>query len=128
MHMDESRIIIDRVYPDETEALLNLYVDLFYDREPLTKYFGFSREQMIEFARSIHLSYNKNPLAQNLCWMAKDRFTGNKAVGFIVCDDPAVVGNPPVPDNLKDDEIAKMSVLQALMEAVRKPAQALIGS
>lgn len=128
MQRDENRIIIDRVYPDETEVLLNLYVDLFYDREPLTKCFGLSRERMIELARSIYLGPNKNPIAQNLCWMARDRFTGNKAVGFIVCDDPAVVGNPPVPDNLKDDDIAKMSVLQALMEAIHKPEQARIGS
>ncbi len=128
MHEDESRISIDRVHSDETEALLSLYIDLFYDREPLTKCFGLGRERMIEFARSMYLSFPNNPLARSLCWMARDRFSGNKAVGFIVCDDMAAEGNPPVPDDLTDDEREKISVLQALMEAVRKPGQDRIKS
>ncbi len=121
MHDDEGRIGIDRVHPDETEALLGLYVDLFYDREPLTKSIGLEKERMIEVARSMYLSLPDNPLARNLCWVARDRFSGNKAVGFIVCDDPAVEGKPPVTDHFTDDEREKLAVLQALMEAVRQP-------
>lgn len=130
MNAEKNRttICIDRVRPDEAEALLSLYVDLFHDREPLTKCLGFSRERMMEVARSMYSRASANPRAQWLCWVARDRAAENKAVGFIVCDDPAEEDNPPVPEDLTDHEREKLTALIGLMEDIRKPVQGRIGS
>ncbi len=121
-------ICIDRVHSDETEALLNLYADLFLDREPLTKHLSLSRERMIFMARAMYLASKKNPISQGLCWIAKDRAEANKFVGFIVCDDPAREGNQQVPDNLTDEETEKISAMMVLLEEVRKPREEWISS
>ncbi len=128
MHRDTRTICIDRVHPDETEALLSLYIDLFYDREPLTKCLGLGRERLIEVARSMHSGANANPIARGLCWIARDRNAANEEVGFIVCDDPIAETNQQVPDNLTDQEKGSLSAVMALMEEIRKPQQERIGS
>ncbi len=116
-------IHIEPVLPVETEALLDLYVDLFFDREPLTKCMGLRKERMASIARSMYLASDENPISQGLCWLARDGNAGNQAVGFIVCDDPFAEGHASVPENLTEEEMAKVSALQALMEEVRSPLQ-----
>ena len=128
MHRDESRISIDQVHPDETEALLSLYIDLFYDREPLTKCLGLSKGRMISFARSMYGGANSNPMSKGFCWVARDRHAADKEVGFIVCDDPVAEGNQQVPEDISEKEKEVFSAVMALMGEVRKPVKDLIGS
>jgi GNAT superfamily N-acetyltransferase len=128
MHQPRHAIDIARVPPDDTEALLRLYIDLFHDREPLTKWCGLSKERMLEVARSIYLRGDSNPLAQGLCWIARDRSASSQAVGFIVCDDSAAEGHQQVPENVTPAEREKISVMLALLDDVREPVKDRIGS
>ena len=130
MHRDESRISIDQVHPDEMEALLSLYIDIFYDREPLTKCLGFSKDRMISFARSMYGGANSNPMSKEFFWVARDRHAADKEVGFIVCDDPVEEGNQQVPEDISEKEKEKdvFSAVMALMGEVRKPVKDPIGS
>lgn len=128
MFKDNHAIRVDRVRPDETEALLSLYVDLFYDREPLTKCLALSRERMISVARSLYTGANTNPVSRGFCWIARDLAVATREVGFIVCDDPAAENDHQVPEDLTDQERVKISALLALMEEIRKPRKERIGS
>jgi ribosomal protein S18 acetylase RimI-like enzyme len=128
MRRNNHSITIDRVHDHEIDLLLNLYVDLFHDREPLTKCVGLSRERMILIARSMHTGSKTNPLSQGLCWIARDHAEANKAVGFIVCDDPAAEGNQQFPENLTDQEREKISTMMVLLEEIRKPGKERIAS
>ena len=123
MQKDIAAIRILPIQPDEIEALLALYVDLFFDREPLTKCMGLSKERRVSIARSMYLTSDENPISQGLCWVARDGNVDNQAVGFIVCDDPFAEGHASVPDHLSDEELENVSALQALMEEVRSPLQ-----
>ena len=123
MDRDGHDICIESVRPDDIEALLELYVDLFYDREPLTKCMALGKERMVSIARGMYLGSADNPISQGLCWIARDGNAGNRAVGFIVCDDPFAEGHVSVPENLTEEEMAKVSALQALMDEVRSPLQ-----
>ena len=123
MDRDGHDICIESVRPDEIEALLELYIDLFFDREPLTKCMGLSKERMASIARSMYLGSDVNPISQGLCWVARDGNAGNQAVGFIVCDDPFAEGHAAVPDDLTDEELVHVSALQAFLEEVRGPLQ-----
>jgi GNAT superfamily N-acetyltransferase len=123
MHRDNHAIPIDRVHIHEIDALLILYVDLFHDREPLTKCIGFGKERMISIVRTMHADSNDNVLSRGLCWIARDRAEANRDVGFIVCDDPAIAGAQRMPDNLADDEAEKVSVVASLLEEVRDPVK-----
>jgi ribosomal protein S18 acetylase RimI-like enzyme len=128
MCADKREICIDRFHPDETETLLSLYIDLFYDREPLTKCIGLGRERMIEVARSIYLQASADPVARWFCWIARDHTAANKPVGFIFCDDPAAQGNQHNPENFTNLEQENFSVLLDLMQAIRKPEKDRIGT
>jgi hypothetical protein len=97
-------ISIDQVHPDETEAILSRYIDLFFDREPLTKCLGLSKDRMVSFARSMYGGENSNPMSKGFCWVARDRHAGDKKVGFIVCDDPVVESNQQVPEDITEKE------------------------
>ncbi len=121
MARDTRSISIDRVNALETDALMSLYVDLFYDREPLTKSIGFSRERMITVAQTMYARSDTHVLAQGLSWIARDRAEENKDVGFIVCDDPAAGGAQQLPDDLADYELKKVSAVGALLEQIRGP-------
>ena len=125
---DQNTIFIDQVQPDETEALLSLYVELFYSREPLTKCIGMSRERMISFARSIYGGANGTPVSKGFCWVAKDRQAANKQIGFIVCDDPVAEQNQQLPEDISEKEKEMFSAVMALMEEVRKPVKERIGA
>ena len=116
------QIEIDRVDADGIDELLNLYMDLFHDREPLTKWIGFSRERMASIARAMHASsdYDHFP-QQKPCWIARVDGEENRNVGFIVCDDPAVEGNPSLPDDLTEQEKEKVLAITALLEEIRRP-------
>lgn len=57
MQRDKTDVYIGQVHPDETEALLRLYVDLSHDREPLTQCIGMSKERIESDARKcLHVS------------------------------------------------------------------------
>jgi GNAT superfamily N-acetyltransferase len=128
MLKDSTDIHIDQILPDETDALLRLYVDLFYDREPLTKIFGFSRDRMLSFAQSLYGGDHSNPISKGFCWVARDRRAGNRDVGFIVCDDPVTEGNQPLPEGISANDMKVVSAVMALMEEIRRPVQTRIGS
>ncbi len=128
MQKDRSDIHIDQAHPDETDAVLRLYIDLFYDREPLTRCFGLSKDRMLAFARSMYGGAHSNPISKGFCWVARDRPAANKAVGFIVCDDPVAEGNQQVPENISEKEMEVVSAVTALMEEIRKPVKQRIGS
>lgn len=128
MHRENHAIVIDRVRPDETETLLSLYVDLFYDREPLTKWLGLSRERMISVARSLHAGAATNPVTQGFCWIARDRRMNMREVGFIACDDPTEESSHQVPENLTDHDKANMETVLALMEEIRAPKKVRMGA
>lgn len=121
MHKKNHTICIEPVRPDETEALLDLYVDLFYDREPLTTCLGLGRERMEAIARGVYLGATDNPISMGWCWMARDCMAAHRAVGFVVCDDPFTDGQVDIPGNLTDEEHEKVMHVQALMEAIRAP-------
>ncbi len=122
-----SRISIDRVHGKDMDSLLTLYVDLFYDREPLTKAIGFSKERMISIARSMYAESDINKSSQGLYWIARDRAAADRGVGFIVCDDPAAVAGQQLPDNLTDSEIKKVSAVSSLLEEIRNPIKEPLG-
>jgi len=118
MDRENLSISIDEVHEDEIDELLSLYVDLFHDREPLTKCVGLGRERMASVARSM---YERSCFAGMLCWMARDRAGANRNAGFIVCDDPAVSNVHQLPEDLAGHEMERVSALGALMEEVRGP-------
>ena len=121
---DLTSIRIDRVQPGEINTLLSLFIDLFHDREPLTRCIGLSRERMQEFARAMYAAEETRARSQRYCWLARAGTAGNEAVGFIVCDDPAAAGSEPaLSDNLTDHEREQVSFMLGLLEAVRKPKQ-----
>lgn len=129
MNAFPSAIRIGRLQSGEIETLLNLYVDLFHDREPLTRCIGLSRERMQEFARAMYSTDESDSRTQRLAWLARADIAGNDAAGFILCDDPAAEGSEPaLPDNLTEHEREQVSFLLTLMESVRKPKQAQIQS
>ena len=73
MDRDGHDICIESVRPDDIEALLELYVDLFYDREPLTKCMALGKERMVSIARGMYLGSADNPISQGLCWVTLGR-------------------------------------------------------
>ena len=126
--MNSQNISIDLVRPDEMDALIQLYVDLFHNREPLTKYLGFSKERIISFARSMYGAEQNDPLTRGFCWAARDRNATAKDVGFILCDDAVTDGNQQVPADITETEMGMFSAVMALMGEVRKPVQKQIGT
>ncbi len=127
MRESSERIRVDRARADEVETLLQLYVDLFCDREPLTQCFGFSRQSMLSIARSMHGEADVTCVSQGLCWIARDRLSAHREVGFIVCDDPVSEGNQPLPGGLTEQEEAILPGIMALMEEIRRPVKERIG-
>jgi len=127
MNRGNRSISIGVLHPDEMDALLRLYVDLFHDREPLTKCLGFSKDRMISIARSVYAGTDSNVLSHGLCWIARDASAGNKGVGFVVCEDPSVAGSPQLPDDLADQEVEMVEAVIALLDTVRRPARDALG-
>jgi len=121
MTKDIHSIHIDHVHVDEIDALLSFYVDLFHQREPLTKCIGLSRERMLSIMQMMYAGPNSHVLPQGVCWIARDRAEANRIVGFIVCDDPATEGAPQLPEPLTDQEADVFSAAMALLEEVRSP-------
>ncbi len=115
------RFLIAPVLPYEAGALLRLYVDLFYDREPLTACLGLSRERMAAIAESMHLGRGTSPFASKLYWVAKDREAAGTAIGFIVCDDPANPDAERLPPDLTEQEQSVLPAVMALLAALRAP-------
>ena len=121
MSTDNQAISIDEVQDPEIDALLNLYVELFHDREPLTRCFGFSKERMIAFARTLYAGSHSSSLSQGLCWVARDPAKENQAVGFIVCDDLVAAHAQEPLEDLAAQEAEMVSAVGALMEEIRSP-------
>lgn len=128
MRVDSDAIQIQRVQESELDAMLELYVDLFADREPLTRCIGFSKQRMREVARSMYSGAHAGVLSQGLCWMARDAKEGGRPVGLIVCDDPAAPGAQQIPDNLTDEEMKIAGAVASLLEKLREPIQERLSS
>ncbi|MCC5847800.1 MAG: GNAT family N-acetyltransferase [Verrucomicrobia bacterium] len=103
--------------------LLDLYVSLFHDREPLTKLIGLGRERMRSLAESMH---GRKPQSENLCWMARDAALENRPVAFVVCDDPTLPGAETLPDNLTDAEQETVAVVGGFLSEIRRPLPDLV--
>jgi GNAT superfamily N-acetyltransferase len=127
MQGDSHSISIDRVHAHEIDVLLNLYVDLFHNREPFTKCVGFSRERMISIARTMYAGSYSNVRSQGLCWIARDHAEARRGVGFIVCDDPAAAGAQRLPENLDSQEAEIVSAVVALLDEIRSPIKQTLG-
>ena len=112
---------IEPVRPGQTEMLLGLYAALFFDREPLTRYFELDKEWMISIARQMHAEPENNPVEKGLCWIAKDTSQAGRVAGFIACDDLAANIEPTFPDNLIDKDQEKLSSMMRLLGAIREP-------
>ena len=123
MDQDTVSISIDQARSDEFEALLDLYVDLFFDREPLTTLLGLSRERIISIAGALYASSKNDVLSQGLCWIARDSAEGGRGVGFIVCDDPTAAGAPRLPEDLAGREAEMVAAVGALLEEIRRPVK-----
>ena len=109
------------VAPSGRSELLELFVGLFHDREPLTRIIGLSRERMISVANAMHSGSANDPLSQGLSWIVRDTANGDRAVAFVVCDDPLVTGGETLPDDLTESELKKVEVLGAFLNAIRLP-------
>ncbi len=128
MDQDTDSILIEQARAEEIDAVLSLFVDLFFDREPLTKRLGLSRERIISIAGAMYARSNNNVLSQGLCWTARDRAEADRGVGFIVCDDPVATGAPRLPEDLTEREAEMVSAVGALLEEVRGPVKDRIGT
>jgi len=117
---DSDSISIERCTTHETEAFLDLYVDLFYEREPLTGCIGFTKEQMAFVARNLYAGSN-NLLSQGLCWIARDRTEENRGVGIIACDDPVAAGELRIPEGISEMDAEKIMVAMGLLEEIGRP-------
>ncbi len=129
MSKNTDNITVSKVKPGEFDELLELYIDLFHDREPLTRKIGFSKELMRTIAHKIYAGENVNSLSrEELWWVARDQTESNRGVGFIVCDDPSSGGEPKPPENLTKEETAKISAMMKTLEELRSPLKDRISS
>lgn len=114
---------IAAVNPAGNAEILDLFVELFHDREPLTQLIGLSRGWMRALAEIMH-GGNSNP--EPLSWMARDIHSGNRPVAFVVCDDPALPGSEALPDNLTETEKQTVAVVGAFLNEIRRPLPRLV--
>ncbi|MFT4309041.1 MAG: N-acetyltransferase family protein [Candidatus Woesearchaeota archaeon] len=119
-------IVIVKVKADEMNNLISLYVDIFQDREPLTKWLGYSKKQMVSVAMSLYGDTNNNPVIQGMSWFAREQAGSNNEVGFIVCDDPGIVRDKSIPDIMSIDDQEKISYLMRVLEEIRSPIKQYI--
>ena len=117
----DHRIGIELVRSGEMELLLRLYADLFFEREPLTRYFALDKERMISIARQMHAEPENNPVEKRLCWMAKDASPAGRVAGFIACDDLAADVEPAFPDDMADEDQKKLYAMMRLLGEIREP-------
>ncbi|NMF86036.1 GNAT family N-acetyltransferase [Nodosilinea sp. P-1105] len=127
MTQDSRSIHIDRVHAHEIDEFISFYVDLFHQREPLTKCIGLSRERMLSIMQTMYARPDSHVLSQGRYWVARDRAEANRIVGFIVCDDPAAEGASQMPEPLMDQEAELLSAVMALSEEVRRPMKKMLG-
>ncbi len=116
-----STIAIAPIDADDIDTLLNLYVELFHHREPLTACIGLRRARLSEIVRLLYAESISYPPLQQQWWLARDRADNQRAVGFVVGDDPALVTDQALPDNLTVDEQAIFAEVMALLAEVRRP-------
>lgn len=121
MHADHPRIRIDRFHAEEIEPLLSLYLDLFHDREPLTRCLGLARERLRVIARYLYTEANPDALARQLCWIARDPQAARPEIGLILCEDPATAGDLALPPALTAPEAEVFAAVTALFDAVHQP-------
>lgn len=122
MHIpDPSQIDLTPATPDSLTELTDLFVDLFTDREPLTRLIGLSRERMRELAAAkTGGAGGASRLQAGWNWLARDRQANGRAVGFVVCDDPAVTPET-LPQGLSAAEQATLEAVMAFLEEIRRP-------
>ncbi|TWI77347.1 acetyltransferase (GNAT) family protein [Desulfobotulus alkaliphilus] len=120
-------VLTERVSGQETDELLHLYLDFFYNREPLTKCIGFSRERLFSIAKTVY--GGESSLSQAFCWIARIPAEGGRAAGFILCEDPAfAAGLQQKPENLTGDEAERILAVSALHEELLFPLHEMGGT
>ena len=122
MQQTFSSILISPVEEQEKDDLLKMYLSVFHDREPLTKWIGLSLDRNREIARSHFSRPGLSPLREGLCWFAR---AGSLPVGFLVMDHPDAGEAQELPDDLTPQEQARVADAVALLEAVRRPLRDL---
>lgn len=121
----DQAIAIARMQEHEFESLLSLYVDLFHDREPLTRCLGLSRHRLSALARAIYGGQISRLLSQELCWIAKDPAAANRAVGFLLCDDPTLGHPHELFKDLPEQEAQRIAAVIALLEELSAPVRSM---
>jgi GNAT superfamily N-acetyltransferase len=114
-------IAIGPARPEEAEALLQLFVDVFHNREPLTTAVGFSRRRMLELGRSVYLGPGREALEKGLWWMARDSSRGDALAGFAVCNDLAADVHQQVPRDMTAEEADRVAAFVALQQELHRP-------
>jgi len=118
-----SQFHIEPVTCSGQSELLDLFVDLFHGREPLTKLIGLSRDRMRTIAEVMH---GGKAQSEGLSWVACDTNSGNRPVAFVVCDDPALPGAEALPENLTEAELKTVAVVGGFLSEIRRPLPDLV--
>ncbi len=114
-------IAIAPARPEEAETILELFVDIFHNREPLTAAVGFSRRRMLDLGRSVHLGRGRPALENGLWWMARDASGGGAPAGFAVCNDLLAEIHQEIPPGTTADETERIAAFAALQQELHRP-------
>ncbi len=112
---------IARVPPEKAGALLDLYVDIFHDREPLTRHLGSSRARMRGLARSLYLDPEMPSYGRRQWWEARDRDAAGPRIGLLVGEDLVADAMTDPPPGMTPEERKAFPSMMALFEAIRQP-------
>ena len=115
---DNRSICLEIVHRHDVGMLMNMYFDIFYDREPLTQCIGLTKEQMMSIANH---QYYSDIIMQGFCWVARDRAQKNKEIGFIVCQDLSGSSVYEIPEDLSNEAQNAVYAAAGLLEEVRQP-------
>ncbi len=114
-------IAIGPARPEEAETMLQLFVDIFHNREPLTAAVGFSRRRMLDLGRSVYLGPGRQALENGLWWMARDTSRGGDPAGIAVCNDLLAETHQEVPPATTAAEEERMAAFGALQRELHRP-------
>ncbi len=123
----QNRYAIVPASPDDIGTLLRVYIDSFYEREPLTSCLGLSKERMAAIASAMYGGESGQDFARQLSFLAQDPDADANTVGFVLCDDPADPNANRLPPNLTEQELLFFPSVAALLETVRAPINTRIG-
>lgn len=119
--MKDKSIVLSKVTDKEFDILMDLYIELFYKREPLTTYIGFSREKMKQIAETLYGSDYETASDKTLSYIARDSGDSDRPAGFIFCDDPVSSPEQSPPDNMSPEESEKITLMMGILGKLREP-------